>query len=462
MTRVDLSKTGATDAVVDFATGVSLADVPAAVLDRAVDDLTDTIGVLLGGSVEPAAERVRAYLRDADQLPGPVALLGRAGSATRTGAALAHGVAIHALDYDDTGHPGNVHPSSHVLPALWSLAAGRPVNGASFVLAYLIGLEVENKIGACLPAERRNLRFHPTGVIGPMAAAAAGSRLAGLSPDQTRMALGAAASMGAGVRANVGSDVKPLHAGRSAASGVEAVLLARNGLLACPAVLDVRYGFFDAFRGAVDFAEFDTSPLDQLGRSWDLQTEFGIALKPFPCCACAHPGIEAALAIAEKVDPADIAAVDVGTSAYALSIVGDPAPETETQARFSMPFCVAVALVRKRVGLASFTDVTVRDPDIRRVMGLVSVRVDETLRDDPEHPAIVTVTLRSGERVSHAVPFASGKPARWFTRERLFDKFSDCAGIVLAGDQVGSLYDWTQAVRDCGDVGELSQLARPV
>jgi 2-methylcitrate dehydratase PrpD len=462
MTRVSLSQHQATDAVVDFAAGLALDDIPAAVLSRAVDDLTDTVGVLLGGSTEPAARRVRGYLREAGQSPGPVQLLGEAGTATRSGAALWHGVAIHALDYDDTGHPGNVHPSSHVLPALWSLAAGHPVDGASFLLAYLIGLEVENKIGACLPARRRNLRLHPTGVIGPVAAAAAGARLLGLSADQLRMALGAAGSMGAGLRANVGSDVKPLHAGRAAASAVEAVLLASNGLLACPAILDVPYGFFDAFRGGDgDFAGFDTSPLGALGHVWDLDTEFGIALKPFPCCACTHPAIEAALELGAKVDTADIAAVDIGTSAYAMSIVGDPAPDTATQARFSVQYCVAAALARHHVGLSSFTGAAVADPDVRRLMALVSVHVDETLRDDPEHPAVVTVTRRDGERISEAVPFASGKPARWFTPDQLFAKFSDCAGGVLEPDGIAALFAWTQALRAQADVGEIAALARP-
>lgn len=463
MTRVDLSDSSSTDAVVDFAIGLDVTDVPAVVLDRAVDDLTDTVGVLVGGSVEPVTRKVTAYLDDTDQRPGPVPLIAADGSATRTGAALRHGVAIHTLDYDDTGHPGNVHPSSHVLPALYSLAAGRDVDGQSFLLAYLVGIEVENKIGTCLPAKYRNLRLHPTGVIGPVAAAAAGSRLLGLDRKRSLAALGIAGSMSAGLRANVGSDVKPLHAGRSAASGVEAVLLAEHDVSACPAILDVRYGFFDAFRAGIgEYAEFDRSPLAKLGSDWDFESDFGIALKPFPCCACVHPAVEAALAISATVDPADIVGVDVGTSAYALSIVGDsPGPQTGTQARFSMHYCVAAALVDKRLGPSSFTDDAVRRPDVRRIMDLVAVGVDEPMRDDLEHPARVTVRLASGRQLSETVAFASGKPARWFTRQRLSEKFADCVGQALPAPRIDPLYRWTQAIRGHQDLSGLAELTRP-
>jgi 2-methylcitrate dehydratase PrpD len=276
------------------------------------------------------------------------------------------------------------------------------------------------------------------------------------------MAIGIAGSMSAGLRANVGSDVKPLHAGRSAASGVEAVLLAAHGVTATAAVLDVRYGFFDAFRSGVgEFDDFDKSPLLQLGATWDLDTDFGIALKPFPCCACAHPAIEAALAIGAKIDPADIVGVDVGTSAYALSIVGNPRPETGTQARFSMSYCVAAALATGRVGLASFSDEAVQRPDVRQLMERVNVHVQDELRYELEHPAVVTVRLRSGEQLSDTVPFASGKPARWFTRDRLMDKFTDCAGQALPADRIDPIYRWTQSIRQLPGITELAELTRP-
>jgi 2-methylcitrate dehydratase PrpD len=269
--------------------------------------------------------------------------------------------------------------------------------------------------------------------------------------------------MSAGLRANVGSDVKPLHAGRSAASGVEAVLLAENDVSACPAILDVRYGFFDAFRsGTGEFAEFDRSPLDQLGSSWDFESDFGIALKPFPCCACAHPAIEAALAISATVDAAEIVGVEVGTSAYALSIIGgDPSPETGTRARFSLHYCVAAALVDGRLGLSSFADDAVGRPEIKKVRDLITAGVDEPLRDDLEHPARVTVRLADGRQVTETVAFAAGKPARWFTRQLLTEKFADCAGQALALPRIDPLYRWTQAIRSHQDLSGLAELTRP-
>lgn len=462
MSRVDLRGADATEAVIRFATTLTLDKVPQLVVDRAVDAFTDTVGVLLGGSIEHTPQSVLRYLRKYGQIPGVSPLLGRTEKATPAGAALYHGACAHALDYDDTGHPGNVHPSSHVLPALLALADLSATPGPDLLVAYLVGLEVENKVGMCLPSSVRNLNMHPTGVVGPLAAAAAGSRLVGLDKERTRMALGIAGSFAAGLRANNGTDVKPLHSARAAEGAVVAVRLAEEGVISCEAILEAEYGFLDAFRAEErDCTGPDVSAISELGSTWELEKDFGIALKPFPCCACIHPAIEAALLIEGRIGRAEITSVTIETSAYAYSIVADPDPDTVTRARFSMQYCVASALTHGAVRLSTFTKHEFEDALVRSLMARTSLEVGEGLREDLEHPATVTVALEDGRIESAHVPYASGKPARWVSKDQLAAKFRDCSGTLLKTDESEVLFGWLQGLLVHRDVSELPPLTVP-
>lgn len=460
MSQADHRGSVATDAIVHFATTFSLDDVPQAVVGRAVDALTDTVGVLLGGALERPPRFVLRYLESVGQIPGAVGLLGLAVTATPPAAALYHGACVHALDYDDTGHPGNVHPSSHVLPALLSLAEPGTTSGRELLSAYLVGLEVENKIGMCLPSAVRNLNIHPTGVIGPLAAAMAGSQLLRFDDEQTRMALGIAGSFAAGLRANNGTDVKPLHAGRAAESGVVAVGLAQEGTNGCPAIIDARYGFLDAFYANQDNAVApDVTPLLELGSTWEFEKDFGIALKPYPCCACSHPAIEAALRISARTGATAIETVSVKMSEYARSIVDDPSPDTYTRARFSVQYCVAAALQRHVVNRPTFSAESIEDPAVRCLMANTTVEVAPELRDDLEHPATVMVTLADGRTESEHVAFAAGKPASWLSTEALHDKFDDCVGHSLLSEEGEQLFQWLQHLPDHSSCDELHRLS---
>ncbi|HEX4444200.1 MAG TPA: MmgE/PrpD family protein [Galbitalea sp.] len=456
------SATERTRLIEDFILDITVADIPSQVRERATDSLTDLVGVYLAGLAEPVSQHVFEYLKESGQIRSDrgCALIGLGQRASLSGAALFHGTTAHALDYDDTAHPAYTHPSSHIFPTLFSLATLTEASGEDLLTAYIVGMEVEGKLGACIRPGDRNLAMHPTAIMGPIGATAAGARLLGLSRHQLSMALGIAGSSAGGLRANFGTMTKPLHSGRAAEGAVAAVLLARDGLTAAENILETRFGYFDAFRRtSQNDLERDLEQIGQLGVTWELLLDYGIALKPFPSCGASHPAITAALRVRERAAGGTIASMHVGTNELASTALIHSNPTTPLQAKFSMQYCVASAMVDGQVRLGTFDEGMISRPEVRDLMSRMVVEIAPDLADDAEHAARVTATMSDGSVIEEFVPFAEGKPVSWFSKQTLESKFDDCASRVLAPEQASTLFSWLQDVSHRADLGELASLA---
>src|SRR5499426_1029005 len=257
-------------------------DCPVEAVEAARRAILDCLGVMLAGSVEPAARIVT----DVARAEGGSPLATVVGSSLRTGAvwaALANGTAAHALDFDDTNFAMMGHPSAPVLAA--ALAAGELAlaDGRALVHAFLLGFEVETTMATVMNPPHYEKGFHATGTLGTMGASAAASRLLGLDAGQTRAALSLAASQASGLKENFGTMTKPFHAGHAARSGVLAALLARDGFTASEQALEGPQGFL-AVLGA---GTRETAALATLGSPWKIVTS-GVAVKPYASCACTH------------------------------------------------------------------------------------------------------------------------------------------------------------------------------
>jgi len=221
----------ATSHIAEFVTKSRWEDCPAEAVGAARRAILDCLGVMLAGSVEPAARIVTEIARSEGGAP----LATVVGTLLRTGAvwaSLANGTAAHALDFDDTNFAMMGHPSAPVLSA--ALAAGELAlaDGRSLVHAFLLGFEVETTLAEVMNPPHYEKGFHATGTLGVMGAAAAAARLLGLDASQTRTALAVAASQASGLKENFGTMTKPFHAGHAARSGVLSALLAREGFTA--------------------------------------------------------------------------------------------------------------------------------------------------------------------------------------------------------------------------------------
>lgn len=432
--------------VAGFAAAARFDDLSDAAVQRARDAITDAVGVALAGQREPIADVLRRAVVCGD---GPAFVFGGPDGVSCASAALANGGIVHALDYDDTSHPAYSHPSAHIAPVLLALAAGRTVSGRDAIVAYAVGHEVEGKLARALTRGHYDHGWHSTGSIGAVSSAATAAVLLGLSERQTVTALGIGASMASGLRVAFGTMTKPLHAGLAARAGIEAALLATAGLTAAADGLGGRFGYLDVM------GETGTSAWERdggLGDPWELDSPFGLALKPFPSCGSTHCGAEAAIRIHALLDGDAIARVRVGTNTMCEPVLVFHRPQTPLQGKFSMEYCVARGLLHGRLGLPDFTDAAIADPTTRALMERITLEVDDRVRDSSEHGAVVTVETAGGARHEELVELAAGKPARWPSRDERWRKFRECAAAAPAA-ATSALFEALQGLPAVRDVG---------
>src|SRR5438552_5005786 len=311
---------------------------------RAATALCDTVGVILAGAPEAAAKIVRRTL--VSESHGNCRVLGTAGRASASDDALANGVAAHAHDYDDMCFVSLAHPSCALVPSI--LAAGELAcaSGSAVLDAYIAGFELECRLGLVMnPRHYHERGWHCTSSIGTLGAAAAAARLLGLDAPSTVHALGIAASLACGIKENLGSMVKPLHAGMAAHNGVIAARLAKAGFVASNRSIDGPQGYLAAMDSQNPPAALADAIAD-LGSRWEI-LETGITVKLYPSCAATHPALDALLGLKDKhrFTTEDIAGIDVDADSMASRLLTYGRPSTGLEAKFSMPFCAAAAIV---------------------------------------------------------------------------------------------------------------------
>src|SRR5437870_13707747 len=255
---------------------------PAEARHRASIALCDTVGVILAGVPEAAASIIRRTI--VSESRGDCRILGTMELASATDAALANGVAAHAHDYDDMCFVSMAHPSCALVPSI--LAAGEltSASGSAVLDAYIVGFEVECRLGLIMnPRHYHERGWHCTSSIGTLGAGAAAARMLGLDAPSTVHALGIAASLACGVKENLGSMVKPLHAGMAARNGIMAAQLAKAGFVASKRSIDGPQGYLAAMDSQNPPAPL-TDAIADLGSRWRI-LETGITVKLYPCCA---------------------------------------------------------------------------------------------------------------------------------------------------------------------------------
>jgi len=450
---------GATALIAEFIVKSRWEELPPAALEHAKRAILDSVGVMLAGSPEPPA-RIVQRLAEAE---GGAPLATVLGTPLRTGgvwAALANGTAGHALDFDDTNFAMMGHPSVPVLAA--ALAAGELAlaDGPALLHAFLLGFEVETTLGEVVNPVQYQRGFHATGTLGTLGAAAAAAKLLDLDPGQARHALAIAASQASGLKENFGTMTKPFHAGHAARSGVIATLLAREGFTASEAGLEGPQGYLRVLGTQGD----DPTPaLDRLGAPWKILSS-GIAVKPYPSCACTHSIIEAVLELKEahRLSLEAVREIVVGVAPMVPDILIHHDPRTGLEGKFSAEFCAAAALVDGRIGITTFTDARTADPQIRAAMRKVSMGVDPTVPADLERHAWTRVTMRLADgRVLEVPPREiRGHPGVPLSRHALRAKFEECAGVVLARDRVESVAEMLETLEGCPDLRSLTAILR--
>jgi len=401
---------------------------PADARARATAAVIDTVGVALAGSIEPAALAVRKTLGTLDPGPlGPCLIWGTSSSASAPDAALANGTAAHALDFDDMCFVSLAHPSAPLVPAIIAAGELAGTSGQEVLDAYVVGFEIQARLGRLMNPRHYQRGWHCTSTLGAISAAAGAARLLGLNAAATAHALAIAASSASGLKENFGTMVKPLHAGLAARDGVLAAMFARAGMTASASAFDGTQGYLHAF----DSEREDLSTVTaDLGSRWEI-LDTGITVKLYPSCAGTHPTLDAVLDLLadERFTAEDVQRIDVDVDPIVPTILIYERPATPLEAKFSLPFCVAAAVVFGSVGIDTFDVARIGDPRVASLMSRVTMHVDEEIGKGK--PALtearVRVTLGDGRVLTRDAHGARGYPEKPASAADLEGKFLACA-----------------------------------
>jgi 2-methylcitrate dehydratase PrpD len=405
-----------------FVAGLRFEQLPAGATAVIRRGFTDLVGCMIAGRNDAAPQILRDALQPRE---GGATLMFTGIGATLPEAVLINGTAGHALDYDDARLRG--HVSAALVPAILALGETLGRSGADMATAYAAGYETWAELAGRDPGQHHMKGWHPTGIFGPIAAAAACASLLRLDAEQTTTALALGASHSAGVMANFGSMTKPYHAGRAGHSGLMAARLAAAGFSASPDAIEHTQGFLAAVSPNGDF---DVETPCAAGANWRLTTE-GLNVKKYPVCYCAHRSLDAALDLlaAQPTRADDVESIVVRISGRNARILRNHAPQTGLAAKFSIEFAMASAVIAGRVGLAEVDDPFVQRAETQALMQRVTVDPDQ--REDPLNGYApfdqVTIHTKDGRTlVSAPVTVARGATEAPLSDDELWIKFEDC------------------------------------
>jgi 2-methylcitrate dehydratase PrpD len=424
---------------------MSLADVPAPIVTTATLLVLDTIGNALAAAREDFGRAVTEVARrlggpaESTVLGGP--LLGEPIKVGAASAVLANATLAHGLDFDDTREDAIVHTGCVAVTTALAVGEALGASGRAMLEATIAGVETMCRIGLAVPGAFHANHFHPTAVTGSFGAASVAGKLYGLSGDELVHAYGICGSQASGIIEYLadGSWTKRLHPGWSAHAGVVAALLARSGFTGPGCVLEGTHGLYSAFAGRHDAVRL-SALLDSLGDTWEVGQ---LTFKPYPCGSIAQPYMDCAMRLRERhaIRASDIVGIRCRTAAGPVPRLWEPldakqAPRNGYAAKFSLPYLVAVVLVKGRAGLAEFSDDAVRDRTVLEVARRVSHELDATIDYPRQFVGDVQIALADGRVVRERQDRPRGGPDVPLTRVELEEKFRGNAGRLLAADQV--------------------------
>ena len=419
--------TGLTSELAKFVHQPNFPAYPQRVVEIVQSGFIDTIGTMLAGRDEPVVKIARQFVAQRQSSAREASVLLTSEMASCADAALINGAAGHALDFDDVALGG--HPSTVLVPAVLAAGQFKNCSGADALRAYLVGYEVWAELFSREKDPYHIKGWHPTAVLGTVGAAAAVAHLFGLTALQCQHALALSASMASGLVANFGTMTKPLHAGRAASCAIDAVRMVALGLTASPDALEHHAGYLSALSPMQNVDK--TTSASKIGQTFRA-LDYGLSIKKYPTCYATHRVIDGLLDL--KIEHALLAdkvksiRTQIGKSQ--ASMLRNHSPITGLEAKFSMEFAAASALVAGKVGLTELTDEFVGTTAIRELMKKVEISVVDTVC--PIEPIFsmndrVQIELKDGTTFeSGDIRFARGNAMLPLKEAEMQTKFLDC------------------------------------
>ena len=407
----------------EYAAKLRYQDVPADVVQRAKDTITDAVGTIVFGYDLPWSRIIVAHARRSGP-GGKSRILGLGGPLVQApSAAFANGALAHAFELDNLTKPGSgVHPGAILLSAGLAVAQERGLTGRDLLTAFVAGSEVMIRIGRATKHTNEARGFHAPGTTGPFGGAVAVGKLLNFDAAAMTNALGIAGSLSCGLlefaKSGTGAMVKRLHLGRAAESGVLAASLAADGFTGPQSVLEGEFGFLRVFCRDFDEAELTRG----LGDDWVTRT---ILMKRFACHISAHTSVQAILDLRAEhgFAGADVAAIRIAGNEKMAKVNNIPSPKDVMMCQYSIPFSVALAHFRDPRDPRSYDESALNDPAIRSLCERVTIMLAGGHHDHATIAAEVQVTLRDGRVLSKTVSDFKGTPERPLDQADLRERF---------------------------------------
>jgi 2-methylcitrate dehydratase PrpD len=433
------------------AAAMERAPTPPAVTERARHALLDWLAVTLTGAGEDAARIVQRVIAAEGGAPR-CTVVGTPSRTSAQRAALANGIAAHAIDFDDSFPAAVTHGSACIVPAAFAVAQARHASEAQLLDAIVVGFEVLSLLGPAIGEEHYARGFHSTGTLGTVAATAAAGRLHGLGSAALAQALSLGAAQAAGLKHTFGTMAKPFNAGHAAAGGVLAAELVAAGFTAPPDTIEGHQGL-----AATQTADWDPrrAPFD---RPFGAGIE-GIVYKVHACCHATQSSIEGVRElVAAGLRPAQVEHVLLEVCPAAPDMCAIPEPRTGLEGKFSLAHTTALVLSGTTTGPDGFTDEVVRRPELEALRRRVEVvaRPDRGMFHSRVVVTLIDGTVRAAD-VDILRPVADGDlPDQW---ARLADKFRALADPVLGDDRARRLLETVRTAGEDASTAALADLA---
>ena len=445
-----------TQTLARFVATTGWSEIPAAVRHEAKRALVNYVAVALAGCHDPVINKAAAvYGRfRADR---SASVIGRADQTDMLNAAALNAMSANVFDFDDTHMPTIIHPTAPVAAALFALAEAQEesatISGEALLLAFVLGVEVECRIGNAVSPEHYQRGWHITSTCGVFGAAAAVAKARGLNEQQIVWALGNASAQAGGLVETLGTMSKSISVGNAARNGLLSALLAAEGFSGPDAPLEGARGYLRVSAARPDLDAIT----DGLGRDWALSSN---TYKPYPCGVVLNPVIDACLELRRDASWTldDIEHVELTGHPLLRERTDRPGVRSGRESQVSAQHAVAVTLARGKAGLAEFSDEAVADRSLKAFAGRLHF-IDDASWD--VESAQVSIVLRSGESVSRRVDAGRGSLAAPLTDEELAAKLRELAAYGGSGVQPQPLTEMLWRFDREPDAATLMRMARP-
>jgi 2-methylcitrate dehydratase PrpD len=432
-------------------------------LTLARNAMIDIVGCIIAGGPDEVTRRTFNAVRDLGA--GPASVVDHAEKLPAPHAALVNGAAAHALDFDDNYHGNCGHATAVLAPALLALAEERNAGGEAVLDAYIVGLEAMQVVGTGVNIAHYEKGWHTTCTIGVIGAAGAAARLAGLDADGIQRALSLGFSHASGSKVQFGTMAKPFHAGMAAKNALMAARYAEARITAVGEPLDSPWGFRDLYIGN-DASPGYTDAAAQLDPPLAIE-RFGLKVKVHPDCASTHCAVDGVLDVMAEhgLNADDIDTVETIVNKISFDNLMFPEPQSEMEARFSMEYAIALAVIKGVLKLADFRPDAIGDAAVRAWLPRVKMTLspaDDPLpsADNGREPAKVSVKTKDGRIFGAFKQRARGVLQNPLSDDEMWAKFDDCVAGIMDAGQADEIRSCLGSFEDLENVGDMMRLLR--